>query len=114
MLEAQFEAAAPKAAALDLISASEGSMTFTQAAKVLGIKQDALTRWMHSNGWIYRQNGSWVAYSQHIQNGRLQYKEANYTDHSTGMKCTKPYCHITQKGLAKIATAFIADTKKAA
>lgn len=105
---------APKADALDLLSASDGSVTFTQAAKLLGVKQDTMTKWMHSNGWIYRQNGSWVAYSQQIQNGRLEYKEANYTDHKTGMRCTKPYCHLTPKGLAKLAVEFGAGDKKAA
>lgn len=99
----------PKANALDLLSASEGSVTFTQAAKCLGIKRDALTRWLHANGWIYRQNESWVAYSQHIQNRHLEYKEANYTDQKTGMKVSKPYCHLTQKGLAKLATIFASE-----
>ena len=71
--------------------------------KVLGMKRTALVAKMQADGWIYRQNQSWVAYTQHIQNGRLQYKEAHYTDEKTGMACVKPYCHITQKGLAKLA-----------
>lgn len=111
--EATLAIAQPKADALDRISASEGSMTFTQAAKLLGVKQDTMTRWMHANSWVYRQNGSWVAYSQHIQNGRLEYKEASYTD-SSGIKCARPYCHITPKGLAKLATIFSQDLGEAA
>lgn len=95
--------AAPKAAALDLISAGHDTVTITEAAKVLGIKRATLVARMHAEGWIYRQNQSWVAYDQHIKNGRLQYKEARYTDEKTGMECVKPYCHITQKGLAKLA-----------
>lgn len=102
-LEAVNAELAPKADALDLISASEGSLTFTQAAKLVGVKRETLTRCMHVDGWIYRQNGSWVAYAQHIKNGRLEYKEANYTDQKTGMRCARPYCHITPKGLAKLA-----------
>lgn len=112
--EAALAIAGPKADALDMIAASEGSLTFTQAAKVIGVKRDSLTRWMHAEGWIYRQNESWVAYQQHIQNGRLEYKEANYTDQKTGMKVSKPYCHVTQKGLAKLATVFCAASKQAA
>ncbi len=114
MLEQANAELAPKADALDLLSASSGSVTFTQAAKLLGVKQDTMTKWMHANGWIYRQNGSWVAYSQQIQNARLEYKEANYTNQTTGMKCVKPYCHITPKGLAKLAVIFGAGDKKAA
>lgn len=105
-LEAQNAELAPKAEALDLISASTGSVTVTQAAKVLSVKRGDLTAWMSANGWIYRQNGSWVAYRQHIQNGRLEYKEANYTDQTTDMACRRPYCHITPKGLAKLAEVF--------
>lgn len=98
--------AEPKAQALDRISAGKGTLTITQASKVLGIKRSDLTDWLSENGWIYRQNGSWVAYQRHIQNGRLRYKEANYTDEQTEMPVTKPYCHITRKGMALIAQAF--------
>ncbi|AHJ63265.1 DNA-binding protein [Granulibacter bethesdensis] len=93
----------PKAEALDLISASNGSLTITQASKLLSVKVAELTRWMNANRWIYRQNGSWLAYMDQIQNGSLEYKEANYTDRNTGMAVHKPYCHITPKGLAKLA-----------
>lgn len=104
--ESALAIAAPKAAALDMISAGEEELTVTQAAKVLGIKRDTLTNWLHTNGWVYRQNGSWVAHSQHIQNGRLRYKEAHYTDQKTELPCIRPYCHITPKGLARLALAF--------
>lgn len=97
---------APKAQALDLIAADDKSLTVTQAAKVLGIKRDNLTNWLNANGWIYRQNGSWVAYQQHIQNGRLIYKEARYTDDLTGQETYRPYCHITSKGLVVLAEEF--------
>jgi phage antirepressor YoqD-like protein len=75
----------------------------TQAAKVLSIKRETLTQWLHANGWVYRQNDSWVAYDAQIRTGRLVYKEAKYTDHNTGQEVHKPYCHITPKGLAKLA-----------
>lgn len=101
--------AGPKAQALDRISASKGSLTFTQAAKVLGVKRSDLTDWLSENGWVYRQNGSWVAYQRHIQNGRLRYKEAHYTDSETEMPTTKPYCHITRKGMTILAEIFNAS-----
>lgn len=93
----------PKADALDRISASHDTVTITEAAKLLGMKRNDLTVYMHAHGWIYRQNGSWVAYDQYIKNFCLQYKEANYTDEKTNLQCLKPYCHITPKGLAKLA-----------
>lgn len=104
--EAELAIAAPKAHALDLIAADDQALTVTQAAKVLGIKREALTTWLHANGWMYRQNGSWVAYQQHIQSGRLQFKEARYTDANTGQECHRPYCHILPKGLAVLAKHF--------
>jgi phage antirepressor YoqD-like protein len=99
----QLALVAPKAQALDRISASEGNITLTQAAKLLGLKRDTLTHWLHTSGWIYRQNGSWVAYDAQIRSGRLAYKEAKYTDEGTGQEMHKPYCHLTPKGLAWLA-----------
>jgi len=99
----QLAVATPKAEALDRISAREGNMTFTQVAKELDVKRDTLTQWMHANGWIYRQNGSWVAYDAQIRTGRLAYKEAKYTDDNTGQEVHRPYCHITPKGLTWLA-----------
>lgn len=101
--EARLAIAAPKADALDRIAAGDENVTMTQAAKILGIKRETLTQWMHANGLIYRQNGSWVAYDQHIRNGRLAYKEAKYTDDTTGQEVHRPYCHITPKGLTWLA-----------
>lgn len=63
----QLAIAAPKAEALDRIAAGDENVTITQAAKVLGIKRELLTQWMHANGWVYRQNGSWVAYDAQIR-----------------------------------------------
>lgn len=95
--------AAPKVEALERISTGTENVTITQAAKVLGIKRDALSQWLHTNGWVYRQNGSWVAYDAQIRTGRLVYKEAHYTDDKTDQRAIKPYCHITPKGLAWLA-----------
>lgn len=99
----QLKLVMPKVEAFDLVAASKGAITLTEAAKVLGKKRAELSAFLHEIGWLYRQNGSWVAYDAHIRTGYLQYKEAHYTDDKTGMACIKPYCHITQKGMAKLA-----------
>lgn len=99
----QLKLVMPKVEAFDLVAASKGAITLTEAAKVLGKKRAELSAYLHEIGWLYRQNGSWVAYDAHIRTGCLQYKEAHYTDDKTGMACIKPYCHITQKGMAKLA-----------
>lgn len=106
---AALAAAQPKVQGFDLIAAGEKSITIREAAKLLGIKENRLTTWLHENEWVYRLNGRWVAYQQHIQGGRLIYKEAKYTDEKTGNEVYAPYCHITPKGLAKLARVFAAD-----
>lgn len=98
--------AKPKAHGFDLITAGEKSVTIRETAKLLGIKENRLTAWLHENGWVYRLNGRWVAKSEHIQSGRLVYKEAKYTDEKTGHEVYAPYCHITPKGLSKLARVF--------
>lgn len=108
-LESTVSEQAPKVDAYDRIAASDETLTITQAAKVLGVKRDHLTKWMAANGWVYRQNKSWVAYKVQETAGRLVYKEAKYTDANTGMEVHKPYCHLTQKGLAKLAMIFRED-----
>jgi hypothetical protein len=57
---------------------------------------------LHAMGWIYRQNRSWVAHSAQIHAGRMEYKEAHYTD-DDGHEVAKPYCHFTPKGLSRFA-----------
>ena len=98
--------AAPKVEALNRILAARHTLTMTEVAKVLQIKMDELTGRMHSKRWIYRINGSWVGYDYHIKNGDLAYKEARYTDENTGLQAIKPYCHVTQQGLVKLALMF--------
>jgi prophage antirepressor-like protein len=98
--------AAPKVAALDRITTSAENLTLTETAKVLGVKRATMTQKMNALGWIYRQNRSWVAYEKHIKSGRLTYKEAAYTDESTGAECARAYCHVTPKGLTDLAQMF--------
>ena len=76
--EAALAVAAPKAAALDLIAAGEDAVTLREAAKLLSIKEDRLTTWMHANGWVYRLNSRWVAYQKHIESdGRIRYRSGH-------------------------------------
>lgn len=105
-LEHKVEVLTPKAEAFEMLEASSDTLTYTEAAKVIGVKRKDFVSRLHSEGWHFRQNKSWVAYDKFIKNGCLQYKEAKYTDESTGMDCVKPYCHITPKGLARAAMLF--------
>ena len=106
LLEHKVEEQAPKVAALERIEAGKKSLTLTEAAKVIGIKRDDLIRRLHAEGWIYRQNCSWVAHSATIHAGRAEYKEAHFTNETTGQEEAKPYCHLTPKGLTQAAEMF--------
>lgn len=106
LLENKVDELTPKAHALDLISADKDTLTLTEVAKILGVKLKELTARLHAEGWVYRLNGAWVAYDRYIKNKCLEYKEANFTDEKTGLGRKKPYCHVTPKGLTKLAQMY--------
>lgn len=109
---AHIEEILPKADGFDLIAADEQTgLTMTQAAKILNIKRETLIDFLQKAGWIYRQNGSWVGYQQHIKAGRLRYKEAEFTDEKTATKTYRPYCHLTNKGVAELGEIWAASFK---
>ncbi len=112
-LEHKVEELEPKAQALDLISADKDTLTLTEVAKILGQKRKDLMTRLHAEGWMYRLNGSWVAYEKYIRNGCLQFKEAKYTDETTGQECRKAYCHVTPKGLTKLAQMYSIELEPA-
>ncbi|MDR0736021.1 MAG: phage antirepressor KilAC domain-containing protein [Zoogloeaceae bacterium] len=101
-LEAKVSEQAPKVAVLERIEAGKKSIILTEAAKVLGVKRDELTRRLHKEGWVYRQNKSWVAAIAQIHAGRMEYQEAHYHD-DDGNEVAKPYCRLTPKGMIRFA-----------
>jgi phage regulator Rha-like protein len=104
-LENKVSELTPMAAALDLISASHENMPIRIAAKVLDIKEQRLIQDLVAWHWIYRLNQSWAPYREHIDSGDLVMKFAKYHN-SDGQEVEKPYCHITPKGLAKLAKKY--------
>ncbi|MDR2365846.1 MAG: phage antirepressor KilAC domain-containing protein [Zoogloeaceae bacterium] len=103
--EAALAEAAPKVAALERIEACNKSITLTQAAKVLDMKPSEIFPLLEAKGWIHRRNGAWTPYQPRITSGDLVHKFAHYTD-KDGQKIEKPYCHITPRGLVKLARLF--------
>lgn len=68
--------AAPKAQALDRIAAADGSLSVTDAAKVLQAKPADLFGWLHVHGWIFRRGGkgAWRARQEKLDAGLLMHK----------------------------------------
>ena len=67
---------APKVQALERLSATEGSICITSAAKQLGIGPLKLFKWLSDNRWIYRRAAfsAWSAYQPRLTAGLLEHK----------------------------------------
>ncbi|TCS94092.1 BRO family protein [Tepidimonas ignava] len=106
-LEAELAVAQPKALALERISAADGSVCITNAAKDLGIQPKRLFAWLSENLWIYRRAGGsgWVAYQHRIQSGLLEHKVTT-VEKSDGTAKMVEQVLVTPKGLARLAQVF--------
>ncbi len=107
-LESTVAQQAPKVAALDRISESQGSMCLTDAAKALKIQPRELNAWLSAKRWIYKRAGgkNWIAYQDRLQSGLLEHK-ATSVDHSDGTSRLFEQVRVTAKGLARLAEKFV-------
>jgi phage antirepressor YoqD-like protein len=96
--------AGPKADALDLIAAADGSTCITDAAKVLKVRPKDLFNWLQAHQWIYRRPGGpgWLAYQQRIQQCVLEHKVTT-VERGDGSAKVIESVRITRKGLARLA-----------
>ena len=101
----QLAIAEPKAAALDRVSAADGDMTITNAAKVLKMRPSDLFAYLSQLKWIYKRNGvgGWIGYQDKVQSGHLTHGEYRYESKSTGTEKLVAQVYVTPKGLAKLA-----------
>lgn len=110
-LEAEVTTLAPKAAALNRIAASEGSMTLTAAAKDLKLQPRAgLIPWLRENEWIFRRNPNreWEPFQDRIDARLMECRPFPYED-SRGVECMRNQAMVTPKGLARLAELFAAE-----
>ena len=103
----------PKAAALDRIAESEGSMNITNAAKTLKIQPKELFAFLDGHRWTYRRPGTThrIAYQDKIQTGYMEHKVTIITS-TDGTERVTEQARVTAKGLAKLAV--ILGVKEAA
>lgn len=89
---------------LDRIAKADGSLCITDAAKVLGMTRDKLTKWLHAHDWIYRRHGggSWVGYSDKEKSGYVEHKLHDYESKDGSTKVNEQV-RITPKGMVKLA-----------
>ena len=103
--------AEPKAAALDRMSAADGDMTITNAAKVLKMRPSDLFAYLSQQKWIYKRNGvgGWIGYQDKVQSGYLTHGEYRYESKSTDVEKLVAQVYVTPKGLAKLAKDCVGE-----
>ncbi|MGQ1340836.1 phage antirepressor KilAC domain-containing protein [Acinetobacter indicus] len=73
-LTQELSIAAPKVAFVDKYVESTGNKTFREVAKLLQIKEPAFRAFLQSQKIMYKLNGAWMAYSQHVDAKRFHVK----------------------------------------
>ena len=74
VLQQQLEIQAPKVAFVDKYVAGNGNKTFRQVAKLLQIKEYKFREFLESNRIMYKLNGEWTAYQNHVDAKRFHVK----------------------------------------
>lgn len=105
--KAQIAIAAPKVAALDLISTADGMLNLQAAGKALQQQPNKFIAWLRENGWIYKRPGSSnnCARAEKFNAGYLTTK-AHTVIQPDGTERVREQCMVTPKGLAKLAGVF--------
>ncbi len=91
--------AAPKAEFVDRYVETTGSMTFRQVCKLLKVKEPEFRMFLLDQKIMYRLNGSWAVYQNHIDAGRFNIKTGTSAtnNHSFSM------ARFTSKGVKWVA-----------
>ena len=105
-LQAEKEQNAPKVEAFDrLVTATEGLMNLTNAAKHLQMQPKAFNQFLFSKNWIYKcmAGSPWIAYQDKLKSGYLEHK-AHSVKLEDGSEKICPQVLVTAKGLAKLSS----------
>ena len=96
---------APKVQAFERLSATEGSICITSAAKQLGIGPLKLFKWLSDNRWIYRRAAfsAWSAYQPRLTAGLLEHKLVKVGKGSEEDLKVVEQVMVTRKGITTLA-----------
>lgn len=99
---------APKVQALERLSATEGSICITSAAKQLGIGPLKLFKWLSDNRWIYRRAAfsAWSAYQPRLTAGLLEHKLVKVGKGAEEDLKVVEQVMVTRKGITHLATVM--------
>lgn len=99
---------APQAAALEQITAREGMLCISDAAKILGRPVQKFGMELNRKGYVFKRkaNGAWVPYEKHVKAGLLIEKLRPVLDELTGDTIMRGQTYVTPKGLGRLAIEF--------
>lgn len=97
--QAQIAIAAPKVEFVDRYVESSGLKGFREVAKLLKANEARLREFLTDNKVMYRLNGDWMAYQNHIDAGRFEVKTG--TSSHSGHAFNR--CMFTAKGVSWLA-----------
>lgn len=100
-LKAENAILAPKAEVAEKIADSDGLYTLNLSAKAAQMPLSQFTRAAHANGFIFKQNGKWNAYSDKVKAGYCYVKFHPYHDRD-GDERFSPQVFFTPKGIMRL------------
>ncbi|MCG4254228.1 phage antirepressor KilAC domain-containing protein [Acetobacter senegalensis] len=100
-LKAENAILAPKAEVAEKIAGSDGLYTLNLSAKAAQMPLNQFTRIAHANGFIFKQNGKWNAYSDKVKAGYCYVKFHPYRDRD-GDERFSPQVFFTPKGITRL------------
>lgn len=92
---------APQAEVARKIASSDGLYTLNLSAKAAQMPLSQFTRAAHANGFIFKQNGKWNAYSDKVKAGYCYVKFHPYRDRD-GDERFSPQVFFTPKGITRL------------
>lgn len=96
---AQLAAAAPAVEFVDRYVDSTGSKGFREVCKLLKIKEPAMRAFLSEQKIMYRLNGEWTPYAEHLAAGRFEVKAGTADHNGHAYNCAR----FTPKGIEWIA-----------
>ena len=101
--QAQIDAAAPKVAALELISVKEGDLGIRDTGRELGIGQSRVREIILARRWACIQGRDIRPAHYGIEHGYVRMVARVYTDRITGQEKVTDDFKITRKGITRLA-----------
>lgn len=95
--------AAPKIEAHDRLIAADGSLCLRDAAKNLGVRQNAFIEALAEHRWLYRAGDTWRGHADAVAKGYLTHRPHTYTSATTQTERITDQVKVTAAGLSRLS-----------